>query len=251
MKKKIKMLIPLAILSVSMLAGCSEQTENSNKIETEQGFVQKETTTEKQNQDNKDTKKDTAKNTEIITEPDFELEAVKESNIKKIGELVPYQTIDGGELTYKVISAEYSKEFKGKKYGKDEKEWTSYCNIKTDKDGNIQDDKYSWLWITVDIENTGNKDLKWSPEANCIVTAMNTDHTMEQLTEDVVGAYFDGMESTKSSQSYYRALAVNGKKQYMVGYLVKNEMKKKELGYYISAAGADLPDENSFFVKLK
>lgn len=233
-------MILLTTCILCLLSGC--QSTNKEEVKGHTALIQKEES--KQAKDN-DIDKGKETNLEVKKEP------VLKENIKQTGETAG---ILCGDTILNVVVKEVEKEkiFKGKKFDKTEKERLSWNQIETDEKGNITD-AHTYIWLNIEVENTGKRDVKWTP-ANFSLVKINSDRTLEQVEEGgMEPVYIDGIQDSKTEKdAFFMNIKAGQAQKILLGFAVNDSVSKERLGCFTSPDGdsPDQPSEGSAVIEL-
>ncbi|MDD3278017.1 MAG: hypothetical protein PHG16_03935 [Lachnospiraceae bacterium] len=229
-------------LSLCMLAGC--QGKEETKLSVDSGVVKKEEN--KADSQNSSDQKNTTDDTDLVILP-LEQNPISETNIKSLGDVIEWSSLDGSEMNFKVISVEFSKTFQGKDFGDYEKGTIQTLGMETDDKGNISND-YTYIWMKLQAENRAET-CRWTP-AQFSVLGINEDLTLEDA--GIPFCYLDGMQNEDNKKDAFFVTFESGeKKEFLLGFAMPDQLKNKKWGYYISPYNdCSTPDKNSFIVQL-
>lgn len=235
MKKKLIWMI--LACAVCVASGCQEKKEPAG-----QSGKTVVSTGEENNQSIDD-------NGEII-DPDIESTAISKNALKKVGEEIETISADGEPIQLKVNSAEYSKKFIGKKLGEFEKECLSWCDAKTDEQGNLVD-THIYCWIEVECTNEGDRVMEWLPLSYQMVH-VTSDYSLELADETCLDpVYVDGMQDPEQKHDAFTIrLNPKEKRTVLMGYALNEQFVEKRLGYYLSSASIERPTETDYVVEI-
>ena len=238
----------LLLLSVIVvLSGCGNSLNET--VHVRSGLV-RENETEKELTKNEE--KESSKNNFM----NMENQPVKGINIKKINDVITQfiwtnESEEDAELEFQVISAEFSKVFRGKVLGDYEKEQLAASKIKIDENGNLADE-YTYIWITLNVKNKG-KECRWTP-AQYQIYVMDDELILQDSVDGIRGEafYINGMQVTEIRRDiFYVTLEEESEEVFLLGFWVKDELLNENIVYYISQTGNMKPGDESYAVQLK
>lgn len=187
----------------------------------------------------------------VIIDPDVEHTPVSKNALKKVGEEIETLSAAGESIRLKVISAEYSKNFAGGKLGEFEKEHLSWCDAKTDEQGNLVD-AHIYCWIEVECTNESDHIMEWIPLTYRMVH-VTSEHMLELADETCMDpVYVDGMQDPEQKHDAFTIrLNPKEKRTVLMGYVLNEQSVEKELGYYLSeGASLESPAETDYVVEI-
>lgn len=158
---------------------------------------------------------------------------------------------EGKKLEYVVEKAVATKEYLGTAFGPEEKSGMENMNIQTDEKGNVTQEGYAYLWVTVRIKNAGTETVQDTP-LGYEVYPLNEEYYIVSDIPLGEPLYANKPRTDNGSkEDLFEEIMPGEEKEWLIGYKMEERDLDQRLVFFIGGGTSPLsPLENSRAVWL-
>ena len=176
-------------------------------------------------------------------------EPIQESHVLQIGDTATRRLRNNdGQVSITINRCEITKNYLGERFSDYEEEW--FTGIKCDGAHTLLENQ-SYVWIWVEVKNTGEYTVEWAPGGENLVI-INNENYLSQVMEPMCGKafYTDGKGTLNGDRhELYENIAVDEERSYLLGYIV-DDQNVDGLGYYIGYSTCMYPNSEDWVIRL-
>lgn len=244
----------MLLMSVTMIcmAGCQNREKEEPKSVSEikeSGLIQKQ----KKEPNETEQKDNSTLPEEGAYQPDPECDRpIEKSAVLEMGETVLFEDKDTGKkLEYIVEKAVATKEYLGAAFGPVEKSSMENISIQTDDQGNVTQEGYAYLWVTVRIKNISASAIEDTPLGYEVYPLNEEYYIVPDIPLGEPLYANQPMPENGSKEELFEEIMPGEEKEWLIGYKMEERDLQQKLVFFIGGGTSPLsPLDNSRAVWL-